>query len=134
MTHSNVVDFPSFQSSGYAQFKTLRDNLRENYTPRDLASVWQRMNKGERSVVLQSAGIQVTHLSASLNEYNVTECAAIRAAIKRMSLFASDLDTEGHFQKGFHPSSELAAKARNALDSGDIESVKHYLAMIESLA
>ncbi|MGJ8526883.1 hypothetical protein LMG33818_002646 [Halomonadaceae bacterium LMG 33818] len=114
------------------RFVALRDELRERATPTDLADVWKRMNKGERAVVLQSAGLSATHLMEGMDAYSYRETVAIRDAIKRMSLFASDL--MDYSRKAPCQTSDLARQAREALDSGDMESVKHFLAMIESMA
>ncbi|MGJ8514657.1 hypothetical protein R84981_001146 [Carnimonas sp. R-84981] len=117
---------------GRQKFIALRDELRARHRNDDITQVWDSMMQRERSVVLKAADISPRRSIDGIERFNREEVAAIRDAIGRMGRFANGL--KDRCQSAPHPSASLATEARKALDSGDIESVKHFLALIEAMA
>lgn len=129
MSTATAIPFPT----GRSQFIALRDELRSQHENDDLAAVWNSMRQQERAVVLKAAGIQPKRSIDGIERFTREQTVAIRDAIKRMGRFANGLMDRCQ-SRPVNPASDLAHQARQALDAGDTEAVKHFLALIEGIA
>lgn len=136
-----------------AGFLAVRDELHRRTEDRDLIEVWAQMQPGERATVLRSAAQKLVPLRpvneiepgqrtperiardlarTPMDEMDKSTRAAIRAAIHRMSVYASRLRDGA--RREAHPSQALAASARQAIAEGDTAAALHYLNLIEQNA
>lgn len=112
------------------EWGALRAELHDRVADRDLADVWAQMHTAARKTVLASAKLDPRDSLTPLEQQPRYNRQAIRAAIHRMGQWANQLrdDLEGNRP---HPSRELAANARHALEQGNTRDAMHWLALIE---
>jgi len=111
-----------------AGFGALRAELHQRAADQDLVSVWADLPFAERRLVLKSAGLSVD-ATQQISQLTKPERAAVRAAIHRMSEYASGLKDQIRNRK--HPSAELASHARQAIAEGNTKAALHWLSLIE---
>ncbi|MFS8173317.1 hypothetical protein [Vreelandella titanicae] len=115
--------------SDRAGFGELRAELHSRAADQDLISVWADLPFPERRFVLKSAGL-TADATQQINQLAKPERAAVRAAIHRMSDYASGLKDQLR-NRAQHPSRELASHARQALAEGNTKAALHWLSLIE---
>ncbi|MFM9270002.1 hypothetical protein ACJ7V3_07040 [Halomonas elongata] len=112
------------------EWGALRAELHNRCADQDLAALWVEMPASDRRMVMASA--QLVERDPRLGIHDLPKSArdALRAAIHRMSQYAGQLrdGLNGHRP---HPSRELASHARQALEEGNTEAARHWLAIIE---
>lgn len=111
-----------------AGFGALRAELHQRAADQDLVSVWADLPFAERRLVLKSAGLSAD-ATQQISQLTKPERAAVRAAIHRMSEYASGLKDQLRNRK--HPSAELASHTRQALAEGNTKAALHWLSLIE---
>lgn len=131
---TNVTALPTRQRAPIvhadrAGFGELRAELHSRAADQDLISVWADLPFPERRFVLKSAGLTVD-ATQQISQLAKPERAAVRAAIHRMSDYASDLKDQLR-NRAHHPSCELASHARQALAEGNTKAALHWLSLIE---
>lgn len=124
--HLSVV-----QPDGRAGFGALRAELHARCADEDLAALWSELTLPERKAVLASARMEPRDATRSIEMMAKHDRDSIRAAIGRMSRYASQLQGRLDSTHQPHPSQSLAANARRALDAGDTRSAMHWLDLIE---
>lgn len=112
-----------------AGFGALRAELHQRAADQDLVGVWAELPFAERRLVLKSAGLQVD-ATQQISQMTKPERAAVRAAIHRMSDYATGLKDQLR-NRTQHPSCELASHARAALEEGNTKAALHWLSLIE---
>lgn len=122
--HLSVV-----QRDGRAGFGALRAELHARCADEDLAALWADLSMPERKAVIASARMEPRDATLSVERMHQHDRNSIRAAIGRMSRYATRL---GDQLKGESPSRELAANARRALAEGDTVAALHWLSLIEA--
>ena len=129
----NVTPLPTRQAprvqTDRAGFGELRAELHNRAADQDLVDVWAELPYAERRLVLKSAGLQVD-ATQQISHLTKPERAAVRAAIHRMSEYASGLRDQLR-NRTQHPSCELASHARVALEEGNTKAAMHWLNLIE---
>lgn len=131
---ANVTPLPTRKApprvhSDRAGFGELRAELHSRAADQDLISVWADLPFPERRFVLKSAGLSAD-ATQQINQLAKPERAAVRAAIHRMSDYASGLKDQLR-NRAQHPSCELASHARQALAEGNTKAALHWLSLIE---
>ncbi|QHD49132.1 hypothetical protein [Vreelandella aquamarina] len=128
----NVTPLPVRQTPRVQQdragFGALRAELHQRASDQDLVVVWSDLPFAERRLVLKSAGVAVD-ATLAISQLDKTERTAVRAAIHRMSEYASGLKDQLRNRK--HPSAELASHARQAIAEGNTKAALHWLSLIE---
>lgn len=124
--HLSVV-----QPDGRAGFGALRAELHARCADEDLAALWSELSLAERKAVLASARMEPRDAVFSIDRMAKSDRDSIRAAIGRMSQYAQKLRDRLNHSHRAHPSRDLAANARRALDAGDMRGAKHWLDLIE---
>lgn len=129
---SPAVANPSSQvvTHDRAGFGHVMAQLNERAQDLDLVKLWDELPFPDRRLLLKSAGLENDPSRAALDALNATERAAVRAAIHRMSGYATALQDRLTGTRP-HPSIELASHARKALADGDSEEALHWLSLIE---
>ena len=112
------------------EWGALRAELHSRCADEDLAALWAELATGERRAVLASAKLDPSESLTPLEQQPHYNRQAIRAAIHRMSQYANRLRDRLHGERP-HPSRELAANARHALEQGNTRDAMHWLALIE---
>lgn len=114
------------------EWGALRAALHQRCVDQDLAELWTDLPHPDRRALMASAGFH--HLDRDTRQSVETMTRhnreALRNAIHRMSQYASRLRDRLQGKRQ-HPSSELAGHALQALDEGNIEVARHWLAIIE---
>lgn len=128
---SNVAHLPLALriQPGRSGFGELRAELHSRVADQDLVAVWAELPFAERRLVLKSAGLE-TDATQQISQLNKPERDAVRAAIHRMSSYATGLKDQLR-NRTQHPSCELASHARQALAEGNIKAALHWLSLIE---
>lgn len=131
---NNVTPLPSRQRTAIVQhdragFGELRAELHSRVADQDLVAVWAELPFPERRFVLKSAGLEAD-ATQQINQLAKPERAAVRAAIHRMSNYATGLRDQLRHRTQ-HPSCELASHARQALAEGNTKAALHWLSLIE---
>lgn len=112
------------------EWGALRAELRSRCADHDLAELWAEMPSSDRRMVMASAQLAERDPRLAIHDLPKPSREALRAAIHRMSQYASRLrDNLGGHRP--HPSRDLAAHARQALAEGNTEAALHWLAIIE---
>lgn len=111
-----------------AGFGALRAELHQRAADQDLVGVWADLPFAERRLLLKSAGLSAD-ATLQISQLTKPERAAVRAAIHRMSEYASGLKDQLRNRK--HPSAELASHARQAIAEGNTKAALHWLSLIE---
>ncbi|OLO03307.1 hypothetical protein [Salinicola socius] len=124
--HLSVV-----QPDGRAGFGALRAELHARSADQDLMVLWSELKTPERKAVLASAGMEPRDALRSIEQMSQHDRDAIRAAIGRMSRYAQQLGSRLGTERHAHPSRDLAANARRALDAGRMREALHWLDLIE---
>ncbi|MGE6581943.1 hypothetical protein ACQKD0_13150 [Vreelandella aquamarina] len=128
----NVTSLPVRQTPRVQQdragFGALRAELHQRAADQDLVAVWADLPFAERRLVLKSAGVAVD-ATQTISQLDKAERTAVRAAIHRMSEYASGLKDQLRNRK--HPSAELASHARQAIAEGNTKAALHWLSLIE---
>ncbi len=128
----NVSPLPVRQTPRVQQdragFGALRAELHQRASDQDLVAVWADLPFAERRLVLKSAGVAVD-ATQTISQLDKAQRAAVRAAIHRMSEYASGLKDQLRNRK--HPSAELASHARKAIAEGNTKAALHWLSLIE---
>lgn len=112
------------------EWGALRAELHRRCADHDLAELWAELGTGERRTLLASARLDTRDSLAAIEHMPQFNRDAIRAAIRRMSQYASRLRGQLDGDQP-HPSRELAGHARHALAEGNIEAALHWLGLIE---
>lgn len=112
------------------EWGALRAELHSRQQDDDLAELWAELATGERRAVLASAKLDPRDSLTPLKHQPRYNRQAIRAAIHRMSQYAHRLRDRLQGERP-HPSRELAAHARVALEEGNTEAALHWLGLIE---
>ncbi|WP_404472953.1 hypothetical protein LG301_01985 [Vreelandella venusta] len=130
---TNVTPLPARQAPRVqpdrAGFGELRAELHGRAADQDLIEVWAGLPFAERRLVLKSAGLPVD-ATQQISQMTKPERAAVRAAIHRMSDYATGLRDQLR-NRTQHPSCELASHARAALEEGNTKAAMHWLNLIE---
>ena len=128
---SNVARLPVTQrlQQDRAGFGALRAELHQRAADQDLVAVWADLPFAERRLVLKSAGLPVD-ATQTISQLDKAQRTAVRAAIHRMSEYASGLKDQLN-QRTQHPSAELASHARQAIAEGNTKAALHWLSLIE---
>ena len=129
----NVTPLPVRQTPRVQQdragFGALRAELHQRAADQDLVAVWADLPFAERRLVLKSAGLPVD-ATQTISQLDKAQRTAVRAAIHRMSEYASGLKDQLN-QRTQHPSAELASHARQAIAEGNTKAALHWLSLIE---
>lgn len=131
---ANVTPLPARQAPPRVQadragFGELRAELHKRAADLDLVELWAQLPHADRRVLLKSADVQQDS-TLQISQLNERERDAVRAAIHRMSNYASQLKGRLHGNRP-HPSRELASHAIAALKEGNAQAAHHWLTMIE---
>ncbi|MBB3141244.1 hypothetical protein [Halomonas organivorans] len=132
---ANVHPLPSAQPRPAVEhdrgdWGALRAELHSRCADEDLATLWAELEPGERRTLMASARLPQRDPRVGIHELPKPSREALRAAVHRMSQYASRLrDNLGGHRP--HPSRELASHARQALAEGNTEAALHWLAIIE---
>lgn len=110
----------------------LRAELHQRCADRDLVVLWDELSHPERKALMASANFPHRERDSRRHVADMpkTNRDAIRAAIHRMSRYASQLRDRLQGERP-HPSQELASHAREALAAGNLEAAQHWLSIIE---
>lgn len=123
------MPLPSVQPDR-GEWGALRAELHSRCADQDLAELWAELGTGERRTLLASAKLDTRDSLTTIEHMPQFNRDAIRAAIHRMSQYASRLRGKLAGDKP-HPSRELASHARQALAEGNTEAALHWLGLIE---
>lgn len=112
------------------EWGALRAELHRRCADHDLAELWAELGTGERRTLLASVKLDSRDSLTAIEHMPQFNRDAIRAAIHRMSQYASRLRGQLDGNRP-HPSRELASHARQALAEGNTEAALHWLGLIE---
>jgi len=112
------------------EWGALRAELHSRCADEDLAETWEGMNSGERKALLMSARLDPREARTPMERFTKFERDAIRAAIHRQGRHYLGLRDRLAGERP-HPSRELAAHARQALEEGNHKAALHWLGLIE---
>lgn len=112
------------------EWGALRAELHSRCADQDLAALWAEMPSSDRRMVMASAQLMERDPRLAIHDLPKPARDALRASIERMSQYASRLRSRLTGDRP-HPSRELASHARQALEEGNTEAARHWLAIIE---
>lgn len=125
-----AIQAPAPVEADRGEWGALRAELHSRCADEDLAALWEGLKTGERRALLASARLDTREARTALERFTKFERDAIRAAVHRMSHYASQLRDRLAGERP-HPSRELAAHARQALEEGNHKAALHWLGLIE---
>ncbi|MBY5969893.1 hypothetical protein [Halomonas denitrificans] len=123
---------PSPVAPNRGDWGALRAELHQRCADHDLVVLWDELTHPERKALMASANFPHRERDSRRHVADMPKASrdAIRAAIHRMSRYASQLRDRLQGERP-HPSQELASHAREALTDGDIKAAMHWVSMIE---